>query len=420
MNTVYFAKHILLETGKILYNGAVSVCDGVIIDVGPRGKVRQSSDERLVNLGDILLLPGFINLHTHLEESPVRSFSKKEADETFTAWSSKKYSRMRQLTDEQVRVSIRLCVREMIAKGVTTVVDSSRTGISAEILRNEAIRSVVIREVADEEFWEESIEQVQAWQHGKRNAADTNIDITDTSTAAFKYGIGPHALYSLDPRFHRKLIEYSYASGCLWSCHVAESAEELQAFCEHCGDFFFNQTRKKPWPSSANLTPVQHALAENLIPSQAILYHCNYVSSSELALLAAKRAFITLCSGYSANMEHKSFPVEVARKRGIRICLGTEGMVPAGEMNLFDELFRLKMAYPRIAAAEMLQWVTQNPAAALKASDKLGSISAGKYADIIGVRFQYNDNDDILETLLMSDPEIALVMIGGEVIIIDR
>jgi len=404
MNTVYFAKYILLGNGEVLHNGAVAVCGGVIVDVGLRGAVRRARDERVVNLGDMLLLPGFINMHTHLEEGPVRGF-KKEPDETFAAWSNKKYSRMRQLVPEQINASIRLYAREMVSQGITTVVDSARTGFSAQVLAEEPVRSVIIREIADEEFRSEGVKQVDGWLK---------------DGAAFKYGIGPHAIYSMKPQEHRRIIEYTYDTGCLWACHLAESAEELQAFCEHSGDFFFNLTRKRPWPAGkSRLGPVQYALTKNLIPSYAILFHCNYVNSYELALLAAKRAFVTICYRYGVDMEHKSFPIEVARNRGVQICLGTEGAMPAGEVNILEELYQLKMAYPQISAAEMLGWATKNPAAALRMSDKLGSITPGKYADITGIRFSCESSDDILESLLTSDPDVAFVMIGGEEVIVD-
>jgi cytosine/adenosine deaminase-related metal-dependent hydrolase len=404
MNTVYFAKHILLESGEILANGAVSVCGELIADVGPRGKVRRGGDERLVNLGDMLLLPGLINMHTHLEESPIRGFMK-EPEETFAEWSGKKYSQMRRLTDEQVRKGIGLCAMEMISHGTTTVADSARSGITAQALASQSIRSAIFLEVAGAEFMKEGVDQMRQWQGGG---------------TAFRYGIGPRAFYSLTPREHRRLIDYSYDTGCLWACHAAESAEEVEAFCKHDGDLFRSVTRKKPWPAgNSRLSPLHYALAEGLIPSGAILFHCNYVTSNELSLLAVKRVFVTLCPRYGAEMEHKDFPTGAACNRGIRICLGTEGMAPPGETSLFDELFYMKKAYPHISAIEMLRWVTKNPAAALKASDKLGSITPGKYADIIGVRFPCAPNEDLLETLLMSDPDIAFVMIGGEEIIVD-
>jgi len=404
MNTVYFAKHILLENGEILDNGAVSVCGGLIADVGPRGKVRRSGDDRLVNLGDILLLPGLINMHTHLEESPVRGAGK-EPEETFAAWSDRKNLQAAQLTEEQVRNGVRLGAMEMISHGTTTVVDSARSGIPAEALADQPIRSAVLFEVAGAEFLRDGI-----------SATRRRLD----GGPAFRYGIGPHALYSLTPREHRQIIEHCYDTGCLWACHAAESAEEVEAFREHGGDLFHRATRKNPWPAGhSRLGPLHYAIAEGLIPTGAILFHCNCVTGNELAFLAAKRAFVTICPRYGADMEHKDFPAGLAFNRGIRICLGTEGMTQPGETSLFDELFHMKKIYPHISAVEMLRWVTKNPAAALKASDKLGSITPGKYADIIGVRFPCAPNEDLLETLLMSDPNIAFVMIGGEEIIVD-
>lgn len=401
--TTYFAKHILLDNGEILHDGALSVADGLITNIGTRSHVAgQTPHDRAVNLGDILLLPGFINIHTHLEESPIRGCGK-ELDETYASWSSKKYSRMRQLTDNQIRTAIKLSAREMLSQGITTIVDSSRTGISADVLAQESIRSVVIAEIPNAELLDEGIERVK--------------NLT-ANGASLKYGIGPYALYSLDTRAHRKLIEYTYDTGCLWMCHIAESAEELQAYCEQSGDFYFNLTRQNEWfAKESRLDPVQYALAENLIPSHGILVHCNYVNTYSLSLLAAKRVFVTLCCKYGAEMGHKSFPVEAACNRGVQICLGTEGLAATGYANLFDDLFQLKCSYPHITALELLRWVTKNPAAALRVSDKLGSLSVGKFADVIGVRFPYDADADLLETLLVSEPEIDFVMVGGEEII---
>ncbi len=402
-HTVYFAKHIYLENGSILLNGAVSVHEGRIVDVAPRGKLKRFRDERMVNLGDTLLLPGFINMHTHLEEGAIAGFEK-SAEETFASWANKKNSRLRQLTSQQIESAIRLRTREMLAQGTTMVADSSKTGLSQQILKDEPIRSVVIKEIMEEEQMPACQKQVQEWIQAEGCA---------------KFGIGPHTLYSLPLREMRNTIEFTYDHGCLWACHLAESAEELQAFSEQKGDLFFHITRKKPWTyGETRLGSVNFAITENLIPSGGILFHCNYINGHELTLLAAKRASIVHCHRYAKNMGHKDFPLDVAMSRGIQLCLGTEGELGAGETSLFDELFALKMSYPHIPASEMIKWVTRNPASALKLSDSLGSISPGKYADIVGVRFPYDPDEDILESLIVSEPDISLVMIDGEEIII--
>lgn len=401
--TVYFARHIYLENGDILQNGAVSVRNGRIFDVGPRGRLKRCRDERIVNLGDMLVMPGFINMHTHLEEGAIRGFEK-SAEETFASWTNKRMSRMRHLTPEQIEQSIRLCTRELVAQGTTTVVDSSRTGLSAAVLQSEPIRSLIIKEIRDEDQLEKSIKWVEE-QTGKKMSV----------------GIGPHALFSLNPRVQRKIIEFSYENRCIWACHMGESAEELQAFSEQTGDLYFHLTRRRSWPfGETKFGPMHYAITENLIPSNGIVFHCNYINGHELSLLAAKKVHIVLCSKYAKMLGHKGFPVDVARNRGVQLCLGTEGSLPAGEMNLFDELFQLKMAYPHISASEMIGWVTKNPASALGLSDQLGSISPGKHADLVGVRFPYDPEENILESMFEADPEIGFVLIGGEEIIIDR
>ena len=79
-----------------------------------------------------------------------------------------------------------------------------------------------------------------------------------------------------------------------------------------------------------------HAITKNLVPNNGTLYHCNYVSSEELTLLAAKNISIVLCSQYNDFFGHKSFPMEAGLNRGINICLGTESPLNLTGMNLFD------------------------------------------------------------------------------------
>ena len=89
MATVYYAHWILLDTGELLENGVIVVSGNSIAAVGPRSAFRRESTDRVVNLGDTLVLPGFINMHTHLEECVVRGLAP-HADETFASFTAKK------------------------------------------------------------------------------------------------------------------------------------------------------------------------------------------------------------------------------------------------------------------------------------------------------------------------------------------
>lgn len=233
-------------------------------------------------------------------------------------------------------------------------------------------------------------------------------------------GIGPYAIHSLSPDSQRRLLATASKKNCLWAAHLAESAEELQAFSEQKGDLYFYITRKRPWPfGQTPLGPMHLALTENLLPHGGICFHCNYAGSHELSLLAAKRAAVVHCFRYSEEIGHKRFPLDVALNHRVLVCLGTEGIAPIGEMGMLDELFALKTAYPHIPASEMIRWVTQNAANALKMGDRLGSLTKGKFADMIAVRFSHGPKEDILEELIRSDVEMALVMVNGQEVIAD-
>jgi 5-methylthioadenosine/S-adenosylhomocysteine deaminase len=405
METIYFAKWILLDSGELLCNGAISVSENQISSVGPRSKVRRGQKERIVNLGDSLVLPGFINMHTHLEDSFLRG-AQKNPDETFTTWDIKNRARIRQASPDAVRTSIKLKIRELLAQGVTTVVDNSRLGYSYDILKDEAIRSVVISEINVDDPAQES------------EILERIFNSLPPATSKVRTGIGPHGIYSLSKAAHRRLLSLIAKNDLLWVSHIAESAEELQAFSEKRGDLYFQLTRKHPWPfSDASMGSMNYALQNDLIPDGGICIHCNYVNGSELEWLTRKKAAVVICHSYTQELGHKGFPLDVARNRNVLICLGTEGIAAPGIMSLFDELFWLKKAYPHISASEMLKWVTINPAKALRMEQQIGSLQQGKLADVIAVRFAYDPSEDPLEELLMADPEIITVIINGEEIV---
>jgi len=405
MTTVYFARWLLLDTGEVIENGAVAVSGSLIAAVDPRSKIRRKSSDRIVNLGDALFLPGFINMHTHLEECAVRG-AIIGADETFASFSAKKNSRMKQTAEEALRAGIRLEIRELLAEGITTVFDSSRLGYSPNVLAKEPIRSWVVHELQADD------------PHEDATALETALSRISACDKRVGRALGPYAIHSLSPRTQRILLSTASSHHYLWAMHVAESAEELQAFSERTGDLYFYITRKKPWPfGETTLGPMHLALTANLIPNNGICFHCNYASGHELSLLAAKRASVVHCFRYSEMVGHKRFPLEVALNRHVPLCLGTEGIAPVGEMSLLDELFALKNAYPHIPAKEMLRWITQNAATALKAGERLGSLTEGKIADCIAVRFTHDPHADILEELIVSDVEMALVMVNGQEVI---
>jgi aminodeoxyfutalosine deaminase len=407
MRTVYFARWIYLADGSVLENGALAVEGSTITAIGGRAETRRDREDRTVNLGQTLLLPGLINLHTHLEEGCLRAVAPTE-EESYASRFAKRISRLRQATPRAVESAIRLGIRELLTQGITSVLDTSRLGIAANVLGQEPMRAWVHHELhprhgePEEECLEELVNRMAS--------APTGVGTC----------IGPHALFSLSASGHRRLIRMAHDKGSLWACHVAESAEEVQAFAEQSGDLYFHITRRRAWPCGDNPTgPMYYALTNSLIPSGAICFHCNYVSGYDLGMLAAKQVSIVISPSHTETMNHKPFPVDLALKRGIRVCAATETVADSPSLSLFDELYRLRLRYPHIPAPQLLSWVTRNPAIALGMGGKLGILAPGRLADIVGVHLRHDPNKDVLEELLAEEPIVTFVMVDGEEIIVD-
>jgi len=406
MATVYFARWVLLPDCTILDNGAVAV-DGTTIEaVGRRGAVRRSRTDRMVNLGELLLMPGLINLHTHLEEGVLRGTL--DLEEPYAARFAKKNARLRQADRRSVVTAVRLGVRELLTNGVTTVLDTSRLGYSAGVLAEEPVRAWVHHEV----------------QPGPAEEEDACVaslaDRLRQAPAAVGTAVGPHALFSLSPRGHRRTIDLAREAGSRWACHIAESADELQAFSEQTGDLHFHLTRRRPWPYGDNPGgPMHYAVTGNMVPNGGICFHCNYATGNDLALLAVKQVHVVVCSRYSDEVRHKPLSLDLALRRGIRVSIGTESAAESPGLSVFDELYLLRRQNPDLPPGDLLAMATRNPAAALGMAGKLGALAPGHFADMIGVHVPHDPQGDLLSELLSEEPTVGFVMVNGEEVIVD-
>lgn len=394
-----------MPDGNILVNGGIAVEGDRISAVGPRGRLKRGSKDRAVNLGDTLLLPGFINMHTHLEEAVLRGMQKGD-DETFAAWIKRRSAELIASSPGSVISSVRLAIRESLANGITTIADTSRTDIAAIVLRDEPVRTWIFHECHPENAVAQEEITATLRKRIERLHRDGNT------------GVAPYALFSLSPKRHKTLLETARSNGYLWSSHVAESADELQAFSTQSGDLYASITQREEWPyGKTERGSLYYALTNNLIPQHGICCHCNYMSGQELSLLTARNASIVFCPQYNQHMGHKAFPLDVALNRGINACLGTESPSSAKPMNLFDDLYLLKNQYPHVTGFQLVQMVTSNAARALRCT-AIGALEPDKKADIIGLRFPHAPGADLLDEMILEETKVVLVIVNGEEVVV--
>src|SRR5688500_11277396 len=137
------ARWVLPITAAPIEHGVVAVEGERIAYVGPR---EGAPAGEALELGDTVLLPGLVNVHTHLELTAMRGFLEELA---FQPWIRTLTLARRAVLDTRERLldSARLGIAEGLRAGVTTYADTSDTGTSFEAMLEAGVRGVVFREV---------------------------------------------------------------------------------------------------------------------------------------------------------------------------------------------------------------------------------------------------------------------------------
>src|SRR4051812_203817 len=120
--------------------------DGVVTIDGERiAAVESGGRSADVDLGNVAILPGLVNAHTHLDLSGMRGLAPPSPD--FTGWLRQVIAHRRARTVEQIQADIRAGLVETIRAGVTLLGDISGGGSSWDAVKDAPLRSVIFREL---------------------------------------------------------------------------------------------------------------------------------------------------------------------------------------------------------------------------------------------------------------------------------
>ena len=396
---VYAARWVLPIVAPPIADGAVAVdADGRIAWVGPRADAPAAPVEEL---GDAALLPGLVNVHTHLELTAMRGLLEMP---DFFAWiRTLTRARAEVLADADLLDGARLGVAEGLAAGITTYADTTASGAPMRALVELGARGIVYQEV-----FGPAAEQREGALAGLRAAV---ARLRALETPLVRVGVSPHAVYSV----HEELL----VDACGWAAahdlpvaiHVSESAAEIGFLRDGSGPFAdFLRGRGIPVAPRAH-SPV-HLLAELGVAAAArpLLIHGVQFDGSDVALAAHYDCPVAHCPASNAKLGHGVAPLRALLDAGVRVGLGTDSVASNNRLDLLDEarvavlLHRGHHASAgRLTADEALWLATQGGARALGLADRVGALAPGLDADLAAFRL------DDLRTIGAGDPAAALV-----------
>jgi cytosine/adenosine deaminase-related metal-dependent hydrolase len=375
--TVYRCRNLLTMASGGFSDGAFVVDGNRFGPVGRAADILPHSNGKVIDLGDVIVLPGLINAHCHLDYTllkgailPTRNFAR---------WIERINALKRTLTDDDYLRATELGLQELRRNGVSTVVNIVSSPQIMARLAPPTIRSWFCLELIDV--------RPRPWVDGY--AYGSWLFFEPSSSWLGGFGLSPHAPYTVSPDLYRISSESARAYRIPLTTHVSESWAEYQMFASAGGELFdFLRKMGRPMEDCGSISPLRHLLSSRLVDDQCILVHANELDESDFALLARpewRNLSIVHCPKSHRFLHHNRFAMEKLRDIGINICIGTDSLASNDSLNLFSEMRMARKNYPALSPAELVRMVTLNPAKALQ--QNLGRIAPGFLADAIAIPY---------------------------------
>ena len=395
--------------GRVLSPGAVAI-DGrdiVAIDTPEAIAARLSGSESIDATGQVVM-PGLINTHTH---APMVLYRGLADDLALMDWLQKYIfpAEAKTVTPEFVRAGTRLAALEMIQSGTTTYADmyyfeEEIAKVTKEAgLRGVLGQTIIQFPVADARTPAEELARTEAFI--KQFAGDDLI----------VPAIAPHSMYTLDTatlKAVRALADRTHAPVLI---HLAETAAEIKTAQEN-----------------HKTTPTRYLESIGFWGPRTVAAHGVWLTPADMIILA--RRHVGVSHNPESNMKLASGTAKVVamRRAGIVVGLGTDGAASNNDLDMFEAmrqaafLAKLQTGDPRaVPARTALEMATIDGARALGMETEIGSLEAGKRADVITVSMtaarqtpMYDPLSHLVYTTRGDD--VRTTIVNGRVLMRDR
>jgi len=352
--------------GPDVENGTVVVEGGLIAYAGPRASAPSGRD---VDLGDVILGPGLINAHTHLDLTRMRGLLD---GLPFFEWVRKLTAARLALSADALLDSARAGIREGLLAGITTYADTAPGDAPFEAMRELGVRGIAYREVFGPDPG-----QCGDAMAGLREAV---ARMRGRETALVRAGVSPHAPYSVSDELFGAVADFARTEGLPLATHVAESDDESRLVSEGEGPFAAFLRGRGIAVRPRGRTPVGVLEGRGVLGANPLLIHCVRCDERDIVTIARHDCGVATCPGSNRILGHGAAPVAAMRSAGIRLGAGSDSMASNVRMDVLHES-RLALGD---AAGERDVWevATLGGARALRLERRIGTLETGKQADL--------------------------------------
>jgi len=401
------ARYVLMtdSAGGAREHVSIAIDGGKIVSVGS-----DAPDARTVIDGtDLLVMPGLVNLHTHLAMTLLRGVAENVDLQGFLERVWAEEARLMDATG--VYTGTRLGALEALLSGTTTALDMYFHPADA----HRGAVEVGLRHVTGPVFfsfpgpdglsWDERMELARAWPTTLASLGGPHVPPA----------LMPHAAFTVGVEHLREIADLAGVQGALVHTHASENNQENADTVKATG-----------------MRPIPALEVSGILAHSPVLGHGVRLDESERRAVAATGTAVAHCPGSNLKLASGAADIVGYRADGIRVGLGTDGCSSSNDLDMFSvmrlaaNLARLVRDDPAaISAQDIVAAATLEGAIALGLGDRIGTVEVGKEADLIAIDLRaphlvpvHDPYTTVVYAAGRSD--VRHVIVAGEAVVVDR
>lgn len=390
--------------GQRAENVSIAVQDGRIVSIGEPVPARQ-----VIDGSHLMVMPGLINLHTHLAMTLLRGIAE-ELD--LQGFLEKVWAEEARLMDARgVSIGTRLGALEALLSGTTTALDMYFHPGSA----HRAAVEVGLRHVIGPVFLSSPGPDGLTWDERMKLARDWPRELASIGGPHVPVALMPHAAFTVGMDHLREIAGLAREQGAMVHVHASENDRENEDTVEATG-----------------MRPVPALDVAGILECRAVLGHGVRLSTSERLRLVQSDTAVAHCPGSNLKLASGAADLTGYREDGIRVGIGTDGCASSNDLDMFAamrlaaNLARLVREDPAaISSRDVVAAATIEGARALGLGDRIGTIEVGKEADLIALDLRAPHLVPVRDpytTVVFSAgrSDVRHVVVAGDLVIQDR